>query len=146
MTIILNIVTICIVGIGVYYYLKNLKFQRDLEDHYCKRFVETTTKIYIYPDKIEEEHYEVEDPVLRKALGVDKKIKPLSKEVSVRTTIDLEQVYNYTEWTSGNYDQQTHSSDCVTVYFNNGDSLIIFEKYDVFQTYHENYLNIKLAL
>lgn len=144
-----SIVLCALLAVALYHYRKNLIFQKNLDNHYCKRFVEAVTKIYItppYQEGDEEDEYQIQDPSLRKALGVDKRETPDSKEVSVRTTIDLEEVVNYTEWTSAKYTDQNCPSDCMMIFFRNGDQMLIFEKYDTFQTYHQNYLNDRLSL
>ncbi len=143
-----SIVLCALLTVALYHYRKNLIFQKNLDNHYCKRFVEAVTKIYINPPYEEEDNDEgyTDDPILRKALGVDRKETPDSKEVSVRTTIDLEDVYSYTEWTSAKYSDEKCPSDCMMLYFRNGDQMLIFEKYDTFQTYHQNYLNDRLSL
>lgn len=143
-----SIVLCALLAVALYHYRKNLIFQKNLEQHYCKRFVEGVTKIYINPPYQEEDGQDslTDDPILRKALEIDKKETPDSKEVSVRTTIDLEEVVNYTEWTSAKYSDEKCPSDCMMVYFRNGDQMLIYEKYDMFQEYHQNYLNDKLKL
>lgn len=148
MTIITQIVLLAFILVALYHYSNNLRFQKNLDNHYCKRFVEAVTKIYINPPYQEgdEEDNLTDDPILRKALGVDKRETPDSKEVSVRTTIDLEEVVNYVEWTSAKYTDQNCPSDCMMIYFRNGDQMLIFEKYDTFQQYHQNYLNDRLSL
>ena len=143
MTLITQILLLSILLVALYHYRKNLEFRRNQEEKYNDRFIEAITKIFIHPPfegENEEDEYQVEDPILRKALGVDKKEVPDSKQVTVRTTIDLEDVYSYTEWTSANYNDESCPSDCVMVYFKNGDNLLIFERYDIFQQYHTNYL------
>jgi hypothetical protein len=142
-----SIVLCALLAVALYHYRKNLIFQKNLDNHYCKRFVEAVTKIYINPpyDQEDDEGY-TDDPILRRALGTDKRETPDSKEVSVRTTIDLEEVINYVEWTSAKYNDQNCPSDCMMIYFRNGDQMLIFEKYDTFQTYHQNYLNDRLSL
>lgn len=121
----------------------HLSWRKNFESHYNKRFVEGITKIYIHPPYQEEDDEEnsfTDDPVLRKALGTDRKKQPDSKEITVRTTIDLEQVYNYTEWTSSDYEAEKYQADCIMIYFKNGDEMLIFERYDIFQQYHQKYL------
>ena len=143
MTLITQILLLSILLVALYHYRKNLEFRRNQEEKYNDRFIEAITKIFIHPPfegENEGDEYQVEDPILRKALGVDKKEVPDSKQVTVRTTIDLEDVYSYTEWTSANYNDESCPSDCVMVYFKNGDNLLIFERYDIFQQYHTNYL------
>jgi hypothetical protein len=143
MTLITQILLLSILLVALYHYRKNLEFRRNQEEKYNDRFIEAITKIFIHPPferENDEDEYQVEDPILRKALGVDKKEVPDSKQVTVRTTIDLEDVYSYTEWTSANYSDKNCPSDCVMVYFKNGDNLLIFERYDIFQQYHTNYL------
>lgn len=149
MTILTQSVITVVLIMALYHYIKNLQFQKNLDNHYCKRFVEGVTKIYInppYQDEDDDDEELTDDPILRRALGVDKKKTPDAKEVSVRTTIDLEEVANYSEWTSAKYGDEKCPSDCVMVYFKNGDQILLFDKYDVFQTYHQNYLNDRLSL
>lgn len=143
-----SIVLCALLAVALYHYRKNLIFQKNLDNHYCKRFVEAVTKIYINPPYQEEDDEDsfTDDPILRKALQADKKETPDSKAVSVRTTIDLEEVINYTEWTSAKYSDETCPSDCLMIFFRNGDQILIYEKYDIFQEYHQNYLNDRLSL
>ena len=149
MTILASIIlslTLVVIAIKI---LDHLNWKRNHESHYNKRFVEGITKIYIHPPYLEEDDEEnsfTDDPILRKALGADRKKQPDSKEITVRTTIDLEQVYNYTEWTSSSYDSSNHPSDCLMLYFKNGDELLIFERYDVFQEFYQEYLIDKATL
>lgn len=138
-------ITLVIIALRI---VDHLNWRKNFESHYSKRFVEVITKIYIHPPYDEDDRDDeiTDDPILRKALGVDKKKVPDSKEITVRTTIDLEEVYNYTEWTSSSYSSEKYLADCIMIYFKTGDYLLIYEKYDIFQTYYQSYLTEKEKL
>lgn len=139
-------ITLVIIALRI---VDHLNWRKNFESHYSKRFVEGITKIYIHPPYLEEDDEEnsfTDDPILRKALGADRKKQPDSKEITVRTTIDLEQVYNYTEWTSAGYDSDKYPADCLMIYFKNGDEMLIFERYDVFQQHYQKYLIDKATI
>lgn len=125
--------------------LEHYNWRRKCENHYTTRFVEATTKIYINPPFIIEDNDFTDDPILRRALGKETTKKD-QKEISVRTTIDLEEIFNYTESTSSGYEATITPSDCTMIYFRNGDELLIYEQYDTFQTYFETYLAQKRSL
>lgn len=126
----------------IYKVLEHHRWKRDSEAHYTTRFVEGVTKIYISPPHDEDDSL-TDDPILRRALGKEKKD---FKEMSVRVTIDLEEVVSYTESTSSCYTDEKTPSDCIIVFFKNGDEINLYDSYDVFQQYFEGYLAQKRKL
>lgn len=126
----------------IYKVLEHYRWKKGQEAHYTTRFVEGVTKIYINPPTDDDDNL-TDDPVLRRALGKEKKD---FKEMSVRVTIDLEEVVSYTESTSSLYHDEKNPSDCIIVFFKNGDEITLFDSYDIFQQYFEGYLAQKRGL
>lgn len=140
---IFNSVTVVVLIIFIIYkVLEHYKWKRVSEAHYTTRFVEGVTKIYISPPHDDEDSL-TDDPILRRALGKEKKD---FKEMSVRVTIDLEEVVSYTESTSSLYSDEKTPSDCIIVFFKNGDEVTLYDSYDIFQQYFEGYLAQKRGL
>lgn len=126
----------------IYKVLEHYNWKKISEAHYTTRFVEGITKIYLNPPQGEDDSL-TDDPVLRRALGKEKKD---FKEMSVRVTIDLEEVVSYTESTSSAYSDEKTPSDCIIVCFRSGDEINLYDSYDVFQQYFEGYLAQKRGL
>ena len=130
---------VLILGLIGYTLNKHLTWKQKYEASFNKRFVVCASAIYIN-DPNEDEL--TDDPILRRALG--KSDSPESKQISVMATIDLEEVYMYSECTTGKFSDERYTNDSVMIYFKNGDSLLIFETFTNFEAHHTRYLSEKL--
>ena len=137
-----SVAVIVLIIFIIYKVLEYYRWKRVREAHFTTRFVEGVTKIYISPPHDDDDSL-TDDPILRRALGKEKKD---FKEMSVRVTIDLEEVVSYTESTSSIYSDEKTPSDCIIVFFKNGDEVTLYDSYDTFQQYFEGYLAQKRGL
>jgi hypothetical protein len=134
--------TVTILALICYKYHLHLQWKQRYEASFNKRFVVCASAIYLNDPDDNDDNGFTDDPILRKALG--KSVSPDQKQISVMATIDLEEVYIYTECTTGKYTDESYVNDSVMVYFKNGDSLLIFETFTNFEAHHTNYLSEKL--
>jgi len=135
--------TVTILALICYKYHLHLQWKQKYESSFNKRFVVCASAIYLNSPDDNDEKY-TDDPILRRALG--KGDEQEQKQISVLATIDLEEVYIYTECTTGKYTDERYVNDSTMVYFKNGDSLLLFETFTNFEAHHTNYLSEKINL
>lgn len=104
------------------------------------RFLEVPTRLQINPPSdIESDDYE-DELLMRLTKGSE---KPQSKLVTIVTTIDLEEVCGFDQWTSSKYEDDKVFADCVYVRFHNGDAIVAYLEYSIFEEWFNNYLRMK---
>ena len=106
-------------------------------------FIVVPSYMYIYnEDDIGRESSDItDDPVLRKAMGLDRKYKEeeINKKVTIRVKIDLSKVFCYFEWTSSRFHDDKVLSDTTLLKLFDGDEIIVALPYDQFDNLFEEY-------
>jgi hypothetical protein len=118
-------------------------FLRDVRknDVWNARFVELPTSLQIYKE-VEEEDEGYSDEILRR-LTAETNIDQGVKKVSIMMVIDLEEVRDYSMWTSSSYDSDVVRADLTCINFIDGTKLISTLPYHEFDRYFNNYLSQK---
>lgn len=103
------------------------------------RFIEIPTRLVIHPPreaKSDEEDYS--DDLLNKLMGKEKDLR-MSKTITVRSVIDMEEICGFDEWTTSKYEEGKVRADTCYLRFYDGTTMLTYMTYYEFNKLHESY-------
>jgi hypothetical protein len=132
--------TLLIITLGVMKFIKDSREQYKTTD----KWLEVPYMLRVFNGKSGGEEDEYDDPILAR---LTREGKPKEEEGSVyksfsmRTTINLADVVQFSEWTLNKFEDEKVFGNCTQIEFNDGTTLLVLVLYDDFKATFEEYQN-----
>jgi hypothetical protein len=132
--------TLLIITLGIMKFIKDSREQYKTTD----KWLEVPYMLRVFNGKRGGEEDEYDDPILAR---LTREGKPKEEEGSVyksfsmRTTINLADVVQFSEWTLNKFEDEKVFGNCTQIEFNDGTTLLALVLYDDFKSTFEEYQN-----
>jgi hypothetical protein len=131
------------IGLGIIFYIIYVSGKKISKNPY---FVVVPSYLYLNNEVEQEENNSItEDPILRKAMGLDliDFDEDSVKKVTIRVRIDMTKVLMYFEWTNSKYSDEKILSDSTLIRFTDGTEVVALMTYDQFDEIFYEYENAR---